>query len=76
MNIQNLNSDSVQMEQNGPVRVHLVPFVHSQSYIPLSSHLVPNYHLAGDPLELPQGPLGLPGPHFENQCPEKQHKTP
>ena len=24
-------------------------------------------HLAGDPLELPQGPLGVPGPHFENQ---------
>ena len=27
-----LNSDSVQMEPNGPVRVHLVPFVHCQSY--------------------------------------------
>ena len=27
-----------------------------------------NYHLAGDPLELPQGPLGVPKPHFENQC--------
>ena len=25
--------------------------------------LVPNYNLAGDPLELPQGP------HFENHCP-------
>ena len=29
---------------------------------------MPNYHLAWDPLELPQGPLGIPGPHFENQC--------
>ena len=30
-----LNSESVQMEPNVPVRVHLVPFVHSQSYTPL-----------------------------------------
>ena len=37
-------------------------FVHSQSYTPISVHLVPNYHLAGDPLELPQGAL-----FFENQ---------
>ena len=30
-------------------------------------------HLAGDPLELPQGPLGVPaGPHFENQCTTRQ----
>ena len=57
------------MEPNGPVRVHLVPFVHSLSYILIISvHLVPNYHLAGDPLELPQVPLGVPGPHFENHC--------
>ena len=49
------------MEPNGPVRVHLVPFVHSLSYRPISVHLVPNYNLAGDPLELPQGP------HFESQ---------
>ena len=30
--LQVCNSESVQMEPNGPVRVHLVPFVHSQSY--------------------------------------------
>ena len=59
------------MELNEPVGLHLVPFVHSQSYKPIRVHLVPNYHLAGDPLELPQGPLGVPGPHFENQCPEQ-----
>ena len=47
------------MEPNGPVRVHLVPFVHSQSYITLSSHLIPNYYLAGDPLELPLRTMGL-----------------
>lgn len=29
-------------------------------------HLVPNYHLARDPLELTQGPLGVPGLHFGN----------
>ena len=57
----------VQMEPSGPVRVQLVPFVHSQSYKPIRVHLVPNYQLVGDPLELPQGPLGVPGPHFENQ---------
>ena len=56
------------MEPNGPARVHLVPFVHSLSYIPIRIHLVPNYHLAGSPLELPKGPLGVPGPHFENHC--------
>ena len=50
------------MEPNGPVRVHLVPFVHSLSYILKRVHLDPNYHLAGDPLELPQGPLGVPDP--------------
>ena len=55
------------MEPNGPVRVHLVPFVHSQSYKLVRVHLVHNYHLAGDPLELPQVRLGVPGPHFENQ---------
>ena len=27
-----LNSDCIQMEPNGPVRVHLVPFVRCQSY--------------------------------------------
>ena len=41
--------------------------LHSLSYRPIRVHLVPNYHLAGDPLELPEGPLGVPGPHFENQ---------
>ena len=45
-----------------------VPFVHSLSYKFIRVHLVPNNHLAGDPLGLPQGPLGVPGPHFENQC--------
>ena len=61
------------MEPNGPARVHLVPFVHSLSYIPIRIHLVPNYHLAGSPLELPKGPLGVPGPHFENQCSTDSH---
>ena len=56
------------MEPNGPSRVHLVPFVHSLSYILMSLQLVPSYRLAGDPLGLPQGPLGVPRPHFENQC--------
>ena len=56
------------MEPNGPVRVRLVPFVHSQSYRPIKVHLVPNYHLAGYPLELCQVPLGVPGPHFGNHC--------
>ena len=37
------------MEPNGPVRVRLVPFVHSQSYRPIKVHLVPNYHLSGVP---------------------------
>ena len=41
---------------------------YTQSYIAIRVHLVPNYHLAGDPLELPQVPLGVPGPHFENHC--------
>ena len=54
------------MEPNGSVRVHLVPFVHSQSYRPIMVHLIPIYHLDGDPLELPQGPLGVPGPQ-DNQ---------
>ena len=40
---------------------------HSLSYILIRVHLVPNYHLALDPLELPQVPLGVPGLHFENQ---------
>ena len=56
------------MEPNGPVSVHVITFVHSLSYIPIRVHWVPNYHLAGDPLELCQGPLGIPGPHFEKQC--------
>ena len=34
------------------IRVHLDPYIH---------------HLAGYPLELPQGPLGVPGPHFKNR---------
>ena len=56
------------MEPNGPVRVRLVPFVHSQSYKQIRVHLDPNiHHLAGYPLGLPQGPLGVPGPHFENR---------
>ena len=33
----------------------VVPFVHSRSYRPIRVHLIPNYYLAGDPLELPQG---------------------
>ena len=49
-------------------RVHLVPFVHSLSYILIRVHLGPYYNLSVDPLELPQVPLGVPGPHFENQC--------
>ena len=49
-------------------RVHLVPFVQSQSYNQIRVHLDPNiHHLAGYPLGLPQGPLGVPGPHFENR---------
>ena len=43
----------------------------SDNYQPAERHLkrhTRNYHLAGDPLELPQVPLGVPGPHFENQC--------
>ena len=55
------------MESNGPVRVRLIPFVHSQSYRPIRVHLAPNYHLAGSPLELSQVPLGVPGPQFRNQ---------
>ena len=31
-------------------------------------HLVPNYHLAGSPLELCQVPLGVPVPQFGNHC--------
>ena len=52
--------------------MHLVAFVHSQSYRPMRVHLVPNYHLSRDPLELPQGPLWVPGPHFENQWNTRQ----
>ena len=54
------------MESNGPVRVRLIPFVHSQSYRPIKVHLAPNYHLAGYPLELSQVPLGVPRPHSGN----------
>ena len=44
------------------------PLFHSQSYKQLRVHLDPNiHHLAGYPLGLPQGPLGVPGPHFENR---------
>ena len=43
------------MEPNGPA----VPFVPSPSSRALRVHLVPNYHSAGDPLELTQGPLGV-----------------
>ena len=50
-------------------QIHLVPFVHSLSYILIRVHLVPNYPLAGDPLELSQGTLGVPGPQFESQWP-------
>jgi len=42
--------------------VQMVQFVLSLSYITVRVHLVPNCHLAGDPMELPQGPLGVPGP--------------
>ena len=52
------------MEPNGPVRVHLVPFVHSMNYKLIRAHLGPRYHLAGDTLELPQGP------NFNNQWPK------
>ena len=40
-----LNSDSVQMEPNGPVRVHLVPFVRCQSYelVWVKLDLLPEY---------------------------------
>ena len=41
--------------------------VHSQSYRPIKVNVVPNDHLAGDPLELCQVPLGVPGAHFGNQ---------
>ena len=54
------------MDPLGSIWLH---FVHSQSYKPIRVHLVPNYHLAGDPLELLQVPLGVPGPHFGNQWP-------
>ena len=58
------------MEPNRPSRVRLVPFVHSQSYKRIRVHLDPNiHHLAGYPPGLPQGPLGVPGPHFENRGP-------
>ena len=30
-----------QMESNGPLRVHLLPFVHCQSYTPVWGHLEP-----------------------------------
>ena len=60
------NSESVEIEPNGTVRVCLIPFVHSQSYRPIKVHLAPNYHLAGSPLELSQVPLGVPGPQFGN----------
>ena len=64
------------MEPNGPVRVRLVPFVHSQSYKQIRVHLDPNiHHLAGYPLGLPQGPLGVPGPHFENRSLQKMHQN-
>ena len=57
------------MEPNGPygpIRVHLVPFVHSpELHIPKGPF--GSYHFVEDPLELPQGPLGVPGPDFENQ---------
>ena len=42
----------------------------NDNYQPAERHLkrhTRNYHLAGDPLELPQGPLGGPRPHFESQ---------
>ena len=55
------------MEPNGPVGVHLVPFVHSQSYRHTKVSFVPiTIHLAGDHLEPPQGPLVVPGPLVEN----------
>ena len=45
-------------------RVHLVPFVHSLSYLPIRVHLVPISFSWG----LPQGTC------FENQC-SRQHRT-
>ena len=62
------------MEPNGPIRVLSVPFVHPQSYKQIRVHLDPKiHHLAGYPLGLPQGPLGVLGPHFENRGPIGNH---
>ena len=52
-----LNSDSIQMEPNGPVRVHLVPFVYCQSYTLVRVNLEP-----------PKGTQKVPEIHFENLC--------
>ena len=48
----------------------ICPFVHwtLMSYRPIRVHFVSNNHLAGDPLELSQVPLGVPRPHFGNHC--------
>ena len=35
--------------------------------------MVPNYNLAGFPLELSRVPLGVPGPHFENHWSVELH---
>ena len=50
-----LNFDSIKMKPNGPIRVHLVSFVHCQSYILVRVHL-----------DLPKGTHSVPGPHFED----------
>ena len=54
------------MEPNGP-------FVHYLSYMLTWVHLIPTYYFTGDCLELPQGPQGVLGPHFENQCSGDAH---
>ena len=57
------------MEPNGPVRVHLVSFVHSLSYRHTKVNLDPiTINSSGDHLEPPQGPLVVPGPLVENHC--------
>ena len=47
----------VQMEPNGPVRVHLVPFVHCQSYRLVRVNLDPH-----------KGTQRVPEIHVENHC--------
>ena len=67
------NSDSTQMEPNGPVRVHLVPFVYCQcqSYRVAKVNqfrvvYCQSYRLARVNLDLTKGTHRVPGIHFEN----------